>query len=92
MPEEAIDRNEDVFELWDINAKAMTVFLGCATQWRVVALSTTSSARLIRLGLDYAGVQVVMAKLGMKDRKGRIFADIQILEHCAVQAFDEAQS
>lgn len=79
---------EDVFEIWDINVKAFEVFRSLDTQWHCVAIAGIGAARLIRTGLDYAGVDIVMRNFGLPRDQ---FPLIQAMELAALDAFAEAE-
>lgn len=78
---------EEVFELWDVNRKAFKAFDRLGTQWRFVAISGFDGARVVRTGLDYAAVDVVLRR--MRGGK-RLFEDILAMEAAALDAFGEA--
>lgn len=86
LTDEEMDE-EDVFEIWDINVAAFEVFRALDTQWHCVALSTMSAARLVRTGLDYTAVEIVMRRQGLPDDQ---FALIQAMEQAALDAYTEA--
>lgn len=78
---------EDVFELWDVNRKAFEAFDRLGTQWRFVAISGFDGARIVRTGLDYSAVDVVLRRMhGGK----KLFDDIRAMEAAALDAFGEA--
>lgn len=79
--------DEEAFAVWSINADSLRTWLACETQWRVAA----GMAGLIWLGLDYAGVNVVLTLLAPDD-PAALFADLQIMEDAALAAFSEAAS
>jgi hypothetical protein len=68
--------------VWDANWKSLEAFLDCATQWRVVA----GFGAAARLGLDYAGVEVLLRRRGLPDQ---VFEDILVMEREALKAFGE---
>lgn len=92
VPQSEIDEDQDLFEVWDINAKAVSVFLALGTQWRWLTVSTWGRAIVRRTGLDYGALRQVMKMMGVKDRKGRVFAQVRLLEAAALETFDEAFS
>lgn len=71
----------DVFEVLPVNWPAVTAFLACETQWRVIG----GWSGLSWLGLDYGAVEVVLRRTG----SGAAFADLQIMEDAALQVFSE---
>ncbi len=83
---------DELLQIWDIHEQAWRAFLALATQWRVASLATLERARLVRLGLDYAAIPPVLALLGIRKDRQRIFAQLTVLEHAALVAFAEAQS
>lgn len=89
---EIVEDDDDLYEIWDSNADALRVFLASATQWRVAAVSTMSAARVVRLGLVYEAVDVVMRRLRLRDRDGHVFRGVLALEAYALEAFAEADA
>jgi hypothetical protein len=79
---------EEVLEIWDINADVFGAFLALETQWRVVALVGMESARIVRTGLDYAAVDVVLRRRGLDGAQP--FDDIAVMEQASMAAFGEA--
>ena len=67
--------------MWELNIDSVTAFLACATQWRAAA----GPSGLVRLGLDYAGVDIALTRRGCDDAK--TFDDIQIMEAAALEAW-----
>lgn len=74
----------DPAEVWDENWPAFLVFLDLATQWRCVGVGT----RLVRLGLDYAEVDRMIARHAID--AADVFWRIQILEQAALPVLNEA--
>ena len=79
---------EPVFEVWDMNWPAMRAFLALQTQWRTATLSTMERARLVYLGLDYSAIEPTLRLAGIKRTK-RLFAQLQLLERGALDAYRE---
>jgi hypothetical protein len=77
------DGRDDV-EVWAVNWRALTAFLACTTQWRVVPRGMA----LDWMGLDYAAVDVVLRHLG---ETTATFRDLMVMEEAALEAFSEAQ-
>lgn len=77
-----------MFEVWDINATSLDLFLAVQSQWRVIAAGM--SGVMIWLGLDYAGVDVFMRRSKIDDPDGHLFADLVAMEGAAMAAFAEA--
>ncbi|ARE40914.1 hypothetical protein RGUI_2773 [Rhodovulum sp. P5] len=65
-----------------VNWQSVCTFLDVETQWRAAA----GLAGLIWLGLDYAGVDVVLRRRGLPDS---VFADLQVMETAALAALSE---
>lgn len=78
----------EVFEVWDINAPVLDLFLAAQGSWRVLA---TGFAAPVWLGLDLTAVDVLMRRGGIEDENGEIFAGLQIMEGAAIAAFAEAR-
>jgi hypothetical protein len=76
-----------VFEVWDINAASLDLFLGVQSQWRVIAAGM--SGVLVWLGLDYQGVDVFMQRTRIEDPDGHLFSDLLAMENAAMAAFAE---
>lgn len=70
----------DVVDVWDVNWPTLLTFLACATQWRM----TVGPAGPIWLGLDYAGVDVVLRRRGHEG--DAVFADLRAMERAALIA------
>jgi hypothetical protein len=73
------------FEVMPENWEAVCAFLACETQWRAVA----GFAGLTWLGLEYAGVDVVLRRLNFGDE---VFAGVQAMEAEALSVFAEERS
>ncbi len=78
----------DAFPIMPVNETAVRLFLALSTQWKTTALSTMSSARLVRIGLDY-GVVEPTARLAGLDLGEGDFRRLQILEASALKAWSE---
>lgn len=76
------DEETDDVTVWAINWRTVLAFLACANCWRAVAGLTG----LIRLGLDYSGVDVMLRRRGFDDVD---FGDLQLMEEAALEAFGE---
>ena len=85
----AASEDEQLLRIWDIHAEAWRAFLALGTQWRVASLSTLDRARLVRLGLDYAAIPAVLKLMGIRKGRSRIFAQLMVLEHAALEAYAE---
>lgn len=59
----------------------MAIFLACQTQWR------TGPAKVI--GLDYAGVEVVIARRAMEVTP-ETFEGLQVMEYAVLEAWNSA--
>ena len=76
-------------EIWDVNKPAFDVFGACVTQWRVAV----GPQAVLRTGLDYAGVDVVMRRLAPAGADHRqIFGDLHVKEAAAHPNHNEAVS
>lgn len=68
--------------LWTCHLDAWDLFGRVQTQWRT---SMGGSE-----GLDYNAVEVVMARRKVpEDRRDRLFADLQVIEQAALEAWSE---
>ncbi|RWB61027.1 MAG: hypothetical protein EOQ42_20275 [Mesorhizobium sp.] len=68
LPDDADDDEEsEVFKVWDINMPSMLLFLGCETQWRVVARGM--SGLLYWLGIDYAAAAVLLKARTKREKR-----------------------
>lgn len=81
-------QNDDVFDVWDINADALALFLAVQSQWRAIGLGMAGA--MVWLGLDYQGVDVFMRRAGVDDPDGGLFRDLVTMEGAAMAAFAEA--
>ena len=78
--EDSAQTEDSAFYLWPENLPAWQLFHACTTQWR------TSMAG--REGLDYSGVQVVLAEHHVPRRQRRQrFCEIQLMETVALQVW-----
>ncbi|MER8765821.1 DUF1799 domain-containing protein [Mesorhizobium sp. M0968] len=83
LPDDADDDEEsDVFEVWDINMPSVVLFLGCETQWRVVARGM--QGLLYWLGIDYAAANVLLKARTKREKKRyparRLLDDLRDME------------
>lgn len=85
---EATEDEEEVFEIWDINAAVFEAFLALETQWRIVPLVGIGFARLVHTGLDYGAVDIVLRRHGLDNRSA--FDDIRSMEQAVLDAHAEA--
>ena len=87
VPEERIDRQVDVFEVWDINKRSVALFLALATQWRTAVLGGgLEPSRLVFLGLDYAAADTLLP-VRRPPRRRRLIDDLRVMEAAAPEAF-----
>lgn len=90
VPQSEIRNEDDVFEIWDINAGAFRIFLDLSTQWRSVALTGLDRVLLRRTGLDYAALAAVLTLRGVKGRsRARLFDEVRVLEAAALEAWGD---
>jgi hypothetical protein len=76
---------DGVCHVYPENWPAVEVFLALATQWRVVSLSTLTTARLVQTGLDYTAIEPVMRLFGVKPkRRVATFQKIRAMESAAL--------
>ncbi|MCI5097528.1 MAG: DUF1799 domain-containing protein [Rhodobacteraceae bacterium] len=73
------------FEVMPENWEIVCAFLACETQWQAVA----GFSGLSWLGLNYAGVDVVLRRLQFGDD---VFAGLQEMETSALETFAEEKS
>lgn len=66
------------------NADSLDAWLGCDSQWRIAA----GMGGLIWLGLDYAGVEIVLRRSRLMDPDA-VFRDLQIMEGEALKVLSE---
>jgi hypothetical protein len=66
-----------------VNWTSVKAFLDCQTQWR----AALGLGGLVWLGLDYAGLDVVLRRTGAD----AAFADIRVMEAAALEVFDEVR-
>lgn len=79
-----------MFEVWDINAEALSLFLAVQSQWRMLAVAGLGGGKIIWQGLDYVAVDVLMRRGQIDDPDGRLFSDLVLMEDAALAAFAEA--
>jgi len=78
-----------LFEVWDINAASLDLFLAAQSQWRIISVGMTGA--LVWLGLDYQGVDVLMRRRGASDKDEQLFADLLVMEGAALDAFGDIE-
>ncbi|RUW41526.1 hypothetical protein EOA37_09705 [Mesorhizobium sp. M2A.F.Ca.ET.015.02.1.1] len=83
-----VDEEEETTEVWRINWRSVMAFLRCETQWRAVAVAVGEGSRLIWLGIDYQSARPVYERRNRAEQQ-RLFADIQVMEHAALEAMGE---
>jgi len=72
--------DEDVFEIWPDNRRALELFLACGTQWRVGPAGGV-------LGLDYPGVAALFRMKRVKDQDAML-TDLQVMEAAALEVLN----
>jgi hypothetical protein len=78
---------ENDFEVYPENWRAVQVFLALSTQWRTVAISTMTKARIVHTGLDYAAIETVFRMMGVRPkRRAAIFQKLRVMEEAALDA------
>ena len=75
------DPDEVGFEVWALSEDSWRAWMACQTQWTATGAGLTDIAYL---GLDYAGVDVVLRRLRFNDA---VFDDLQIMEAEALDVF-----
>ncbi|TPL49086.1 hypothetical protein FJ937_16505 [Mesorhizobium sp. B2-4-4] len=92
LPEGTDDEEIEVFKVWDINMPAVRLFLGCETQWRIVARGMDGI--LHHVGIDYAAASALLeARPPGEQRKHQawqIFQDLRLMEHAAIPILNGA--
>lgn len=71
-------------EVWPQHWHALRVFLGMATQWRVIA----GARRLLHLGLDYAALPIVLAEHRANPHRvplAELMPQLRVLEEAACE-------
>lgn len=76
---QAAEPDED-FDVLPENWDAAKLFQAIKTQWRISGMAG------IPTGLDYAGVDVVMKRLGLDDS---VFEQLQVMENTALEYWAE---
>jgi len=69
------------FELWEEHAETLGVFLACGTQWNHAGMTG------LRTGLHYPSVESVLRLTVSTERHPEVFAQLQRMEHAALQEF-----
>ena len=70
------------------NIKPLQLFTALQTQWRTEAMSTMSSARIIKTGLDYTAIPPTARMVEIKLDK-TLFADLRLMEATALKLWSE---
>lgn len=74
----------------EANWTALKLFLDASTQWRVASIGGgLTGSTLVRLGLDYAGLDALMRRRRIRDEA--IFDDVRLMEGAALRAFSGAE-
>ncbi|MER9211566.1 DUF1799 domain-containing protein [Mesorhizobium sp. M0663] len=93
LPEPTDDEESDVFEVWDINMPSVVLFLGCETQWRVVARGM--QGLLYWIGIDYTAADVLLRARPKREKKrypdGRLLNDLRDMEIAAREIMNEVR-
>ena len=71
---------EEEIEVWSGNWRTVSAFLDVASQWRWQQVGDR-----VWISLDYAAVDVVLRRNGYDDEQ---FADLQLMERAAIDAFE----
>lgn len=77
---------DDAFEVMAQNVDAVGTWLAVETQWRAMV----GPGRIAWLGLDYAGVDVVLRRSRVADAD-KVFADLMVMESEALMVFQESR-
>lgn len=95
-PDAPADDEPEGFEILPDNWDSALAFLACETQWRQEFLLVGTGQGFISqrewLGFDYPGVDVVLRRRLPEDRSDQVFADLQVMETAALEAFAEARA
>lgn len=75
---------QEAFEVMLANADAITAWLACETQWRLLSRPERNQW----LGLDYPAVDTVLRRLQFADPDA-VFRDLQVMEGAALDTFQE---
>ncbi|MEI9410707.1 DUF1799 domain-containing protein [Mesorhizobium salmacidum] len=82
------DDDDEAIAVWRINWQSVMAFLRCETQWRAVPVAVGDGSRLIWIGIDYASAKPVYARRNRGEER-RLFDDICVMEHAALEAMGE---
>lgn len=85
--EPEVDEDDGVFEVMRANADTIRAWLDCGSQWQIAV----GAAGMIWLGLDYAGVDVVLQRQH-PENPDSVFADIMLMEDEALATFAESHT
>lgn len=79
-------REQPDFLVWDENWRAVTLFVGLATQWRL----HLGMAGVYYQGLDYAAVEAALRleRIAPRDWPA-LFADLRVMERAALPLMNE---
>ncbi|MFN3582618.1 DUF1799 domain-containing protein [Phenylobacterium sp.] len=84
------DRTADaLLDVMPENERAVRLLLALQTQWQAVALSTMSTARLVRMGLNYLAVEPAARMSGLGEVTADDFERLRVLEAAALEAWGE---
>ncbi|TCP88915.1 uncharacterized protein DUF1799 [Rhizobium sp. PP-CC-2G-626] len=80
------DQDAVGFEVWTLSEDSWRAWMACQTQWSATGAGL---AGLTYLGLDYAGVDVVLRRLRFDDA---VFDDLMIMETEALDVFAKVRN
>lgn len=87
------DENSEVFMVWDINMPSVLLFLGCETQWRVVARGMAGV--LYYIGIDYAAADVLLKARSKREKRkypvAELLEDLRDMEIAARAIMNEVR-
>lgn len=93
LPDADDEESSEVFEVWDINMPSVVLFLGCETQWRVVARGM--HGLLYWLGIDYAAADVLLRARPNREKRrypaAQLLADLRDMEIAARAVMNEVR-
>ncbi|KQW96979.1 hypothetical protein ASC94_09230 [Massilia sp. Root418] len=76
---------EEIY-LWPCNVESWTLFQRLQSQWIAGGMGGAT-------GLNYAGVESALRMMDIKaGKRAKLFADIQLMEHATLEAWDEKRS
>lgn len=88
VPADVVQTDEAGCSIWEENVISLNAFIALETQWRRLAIVGLGGGAIVRTGLDYAAVDVLMRRRGIDDA---VFDDVMVMEQAALHTWNAAE-